>query len=276
MVSTSEFSFQNESQESGVQNDLIRKLKHAFFALHFCFFIFGCSSYAQKEREWHCFHGLDRTNKSAETGLLKTWPERGPLLKWTASELGEGYSSVSIANRYIYTAGTKSGETFVYCLDLKGNMIWEKPNGKAWSTERSHARSYTGARSTPTYDKGKIYHLGETGRLAVFHAKTGEELWFSELAERFNVPELEYGYAESVMIEGDHLYVRPAGETGFQVCLDKNNGELIWANTEIPGVEGYSSPVLMKFGGYKQLINASSDCYYSVDTQTGELLWKMD
>ena len=251
-------------------------LKFSFFTFCFGILVFGCNSSAQQAGEWHCFHGLDRTNKSAETSLLKEWPQNGPELKCTATGLGEGYSSVSIADRYIYTSGTKSGETFVYCLDSEGNTVWEKPNGKAWSTTRSHARTYTGARSTPTYDEGTIYHLGETGRLAAFHAKTGEELWCSELAERFNTPELEYGFSESVMINGTHLYVRPAGKTGFQVCLNKNNGELIWANTEIPGVEGYSSPVLMEFGGYKLLINASSDCYYGVDTQTGKLLWKID
>jgi len=276
MFATSKFFFRFECQWARLHEGLVRKIKPPFFALSFCVLFFGCSSDAQKEGEWHCFHGLDRTNKSSEAGLLKTWPQNGPALKWSASGLGEGYSSVSIADGYIYTSGTKSGETFVYCLDSEGNIIWEKPNGKAWSTSRSHARTYTGARSTPTFDKGTIYHLGETGRLAAYQAKTGEELWFSDLAERFNVSELEYGYSESVMIDGDHLYVRPAGESGFQVCLNKNDGELIWANTEIPGVEGYSSPVLMEFGEYKQLINASSDCYYGVDTQTGKLLWKVD
>lgn len=44
---------------------------------------------------------------------------------------------------------------------------------QAWSTTMSHARSYTGSRSTPTYDNGVIYHLGEMGRLIAFNAKTG-------------------------------------------------------------------------------------------------------
>jgi outer membrane protein assembly factor BamB len=273
MIATSNFSFRYEFQRAFNHKDFSRKLKYRFFTISFFILFLGCSSNAQKAGEWHSFHGFDRTNKSAETGLLKTWPENGPTLKWTASGLGEGYSSVSIAEGNIYSSGTKSGETFVYCFDLEGKLVWEKPNGKPWSTQMSHARAYTGARSTPTYDNGIIYHLGETGRLAAFNAKTGKELWFSDLIERFNVSELEYGYSESVMIDGDYLYVRPAGKTGFQVCLNKNNGELVWANNEIPGVEGYSSPVLMEFGGYSQLINASSDGYYGVDTQTGKLLW---
>lgn len=267
------FTFRSEYQKVFNPDNLFSILKYHFFTIGFCILFFASSSDAQEAGEWHSFHGMDRTNKSAETGLLKTWPENGPALKWTASGLGEGYSSVSIADGNIYTSGTKSGETFVYCLDLNGSLVWERPNGKAWSTQMSHASSYTGSRSTPTYDNGIVYHLGETGRLAAFHAKTGEELWFSDLMNRFNVSETEYGYSESVMIDGDHLYVRPAGKTGFQVCLNKSNSELIWANNEIPGVEGYSSPVLMEFGSHKQLINASSDGYYSVDTKTGELLW---
>lgn len=241
------------------------------------FLIFpGCNANGQKLCQWHSFHGPDRTNKSKATGLIKEWPENGPALKWTASGLGEGYSSVAIADGHIYTAGKKSDQTLVFCFDLEGNPVWEKPNGKAWSTNMSHARSYTGARSTPTFDNGVIYHLGETGRLAAFDAKTGDEIWASDLAERFDAPETEYGYSESVMIDGDKLYVRPAGKDGYQVCLNKHNGELVWANTEIPGVEGYSSPVVMEFGDYRQLINASSDYYYGVDTETGQLLWKVD
>lgn len=86
----------------------------------------------------------------------------------------------------------------------------------------------------------------------------------------------EYGFTESVLIEGDKLFVKPAGKKGFQVCLNKANGETIWTNTEIPGSYAYNSPVLHNFGGYRQLVSASSTCYYGVDTETGKLLWKVD
>jgi outer membrane protein assembly factor BamB len=63
---------------------------------------------------------------------------------------------------------------------------------------------------------------------------------------------------------------------GHQVCLDKKSGKLIWANTQIPGVEGYTSPVIGKIGGYEQVTGASAICYYGVDTKTGRLLWTVD
>ena len=37
--------------------------------------LFWGTAAAQENNEWPCFHGLNRDNKSAETGLLKDWPE---------------------------------------------------------------------------------------------------------------------------------------------------------------------------------------------------------
>ncbi|MBI5010300.1 MAG: PQQ-like beta-propeller repeat protein [Bacteroidia bacterium] len=250
--------------------------KFANILFFFVFLILNNILSAQKGGEWPNFHGSDRTNKSAETGLMKEWPADGPVLMFTIEGLGEGYSSVSIANGVIYTAGLLNQQTHVFAFDIKGKLLWKSPNGKAWSTTMAHAVTYTGSRSTPTYNSNRVYHLGESGRLAAFDAKTGKEIWYKDLAEQFEAPSTKYGFAESVLIDGNNLYVRPAGKKGFQVCLNKENGNIIWVNTEIPGVEGYTSPMIMEFGGYRQLIASSSLCYYSVDTKTGKLLWTAD
>jgi len=141
---------------------------------------------AQENNDWPNFHGIQRDNKSTETGLLNQWPETGPELLWTVTGLGEGYSAVSIAGEYIFTAGMIEKQTYVFAYDLNGKQIWKMPNGKAWETTMSHARAYTGSRSTPTYDNGLVYHLGETGRLAAFDYKTGKEIWSRNLPELFD------------------------------------------------------------------------------------------
>ena len=231
---------------------------------------------AQEKGEWHCFHGLSRNNKSAETGLLKKWPEKGPELLWTVSGLGKGYSSVSIAEGYLYTAGMIEKQTVVFAFDLNGKLVWKRINGRSWETTMSHARSYTGSRSTPTYSDSRVYHLSDLGRLAAFHYRTGKEIWVLELRELFDAEIPEYGYTESVHIDGDRLYCNPAGKKGFIVCLNKKTGKLIWANTEIPGTLGFSSPIIAEFGGYRQIINLTSNCVYGADTKTGKLLWSVD
>ena len=246
-----------------------------FVSIFFCV-ISGYSAMAQNRTEWPCFHGSDRTNKSVETGLLKEWPEKGPDLLWTVSGLGDGYSSVSFGDNLLYTAGKFDNHTYVFSFDLKGNPVWKKPNGKAWSTTLLWAISYTGSRGTPTYDNGVLYHLSETGNLTAFDSKTGGVIWSRELPKDFNAEIPEYGYSESVLIDGDNLYTRPAGKTGYQVCLNKRTGETIWTNSEIPGTAGYNSMVIKEFAGFRQIIGASSKCFYSVDSGTGKLLWIVD
>lgn len=253
------------------------QLGRLIFNFSFCFFFCVSTFYlSAQEHSWPCFHGSDRTNKSAETGLLKAWPTGGPALNWSVSDLGEGYASVSVSDGFIFTAGSDSALAYVYCFDLSGNLVWKKPNGKAWSTTASHARTYTGARSTPTFDNGKLYHLGESGRLAAFDALTGKEIWRKDLPSEFQAAPTEYGYSESVLIDGENLYVSPFGKKGFMVCLEKSTGVVAWANTEVSGIEGYSSPVIMEYGGIRQVIGSSGLFYYGVDAKTGKLLWKID
>ncbi len=226
--------------------------------------------------EWPCFHGPDRKNKSNETGLMKTWPEGGPGLLWSVSGLGEGYASVSIADGLIFTSGTYDDQTYVFAYDLDGKLIWKKPNGSAWKVEVYWARGYDGPRSTPSYDEGTVYHLSELNRLTAYRAETGDIIWSRDLMGDFKTGMPDYGFTESVLIDGSVLYVKPAGRRGYQACLNKRTGETLWINNDIPGLYAYNSAVLHDFGGYRQLINASSSCYYGVDTKTGKLLWKID
>ena len=231
---------------------------------------------SQKAGEWPCFHGTDRTNLSLETGLLKAWDETGPALLFTISGLGEGYSSTAITGGLIYTAGSIGNQSFLYAFDLNGKLVWKKPNGPAWSVTVSWASSYNGPRSTPTIDNGVVYHLSEAGRLAAFRAKTGDLIWSRDLPKDFSAKMPMYGYAESVLIDGDNLYVRTGGDKAYQACLNKRTGATIWTSGEIPGGYGYNSMVIQDFGGFRQIIGATNTCYYSLDTRTGKLLWKTD
>lgn len=211
-----------------------------------------------------------------ETGLLSQWPEEGPELLWTVSGLGKGYSTVSLTDKQLFTAGSEGQQTFVFAYDLDGKLLWKKPNGQSWATQASHARAYNGARSTPAYSEGVIYHLGDMGRLAAFEAGSGNELWSLELREQFDAIIPEYGYAESVYIEGDKLYCCPAGKSAYLLCLDKRSGEVIWANKEIEGTVGFSSLVMFDHGGIRQLAGMSSNRIFAVDSESGKLLWQMD
>ena len=224
---------------------------------------------------WPCFHGPGRNNHSPDQGLLQTWPESGPLLLWTASDIGHGYSSVAIAQDRIFTAGMLDRQTHVTALDMTGKILWQKVNGQSWeATERqSWAVSYSGSRGTPTIDGGTVYHLSELGRLTAFDLHTGAERWHVDVVQTFRAERPKYGLSESVLIHEDSVFCCPGGAEGYVVALDKRTGRTLWANSRIQDPVGYCSPVLAEIDSIEQVITMSAERVFAFAPDSGRLLW---
>ena len=227
--------------------------------------------------DWGAFHGPDRDNISREKGLLQTWPTLGPRLVWTAENCGVGYSTVTIAGDSIYTAGKFGKDTFVLALDMNGKLRWKVRNGQAWEADPRHrwAIGKAGSRATPTIDDGIAYHLNETGRLAAFSVRDGKELWSMDFSETFQSKRPMWGYAESVLIDGEKLLCYPGGPKGYMVALDKKTGKVIWANTKIGDQSSYCSGVLVDVEGVRQVITMTAAAAIGVRVSDGALLWRV-
>jgi outer membrane protein assembly factor BamB len=216
---------------------------------------------------WPQFRGPDRDNRSTETGLLEQWPDGGPRLLWKSKVCGRGYATVSVAEGRLYTSGDFGSEEMVVALDLQGQPLWKSSNGAAW-------RGATpGARCTPTYREGIVYHLNPTGRLAAFRAATGKELWAVDLEERYEASWGPWALAESVVVEEDNVLCVPGGTKGRIVAVNRLTGGPVWANTSITERAAYCSPVVVEHDGVRQLVTFLRESVASVDVRTGRLLW---
>jgi outer membrane protein assembly factor BamB len=118
-----------------------------------------------------------------------------------------------------------------------------------------------------------VYHLSELGRLTAFDVRNGGEKWHIEIMKTFDAQRPEYGYSESVLIQGNTLFCCPAGKKGYIVALDKNTGKTLWANTAIGDAVGNCSPVLARIDNVLQLITLSASRILSFDPRSGQLLW---
>ena len=123
---------------------------------------------ADKAVSWPRFHGPKGDNMSADTGLLKKWPQEGPKLVWTAKGIGHGFAGVTVANGLIYTDGNIDDKTVITALDLEGNILWQVENGGAWTGSRA------GTRGTPTIDGDRLYHESPLGEVVCLSAKTDD------------------------------------------------------------------------------------------------------
>ncbi|MHC4204861.1 MAG: outer membrane protein assembly factor BamB family protein [Planctomycetota bacterium] len=217
---------------------------------------------------WPQFHGPDRNNKSPDKGLLKLWPEGGPSRIWEAAGIGEGYSTVSIVDKRIYTTGAINGDCVITALDMDGKKVWTRKNGKAWK------KSYPGTRSTPTIADGLLYHLSGIGNLICLKAESGEVVWAVSILEKFGGRNIIWGLAESPLVIGDKVICTPGGKNVSMVALDRKTGEIVWKCTGAGDKPGYASPILVEYQGLKQIVTPMSEAIVGVRASDGKLLWR--
>ncbi|MEE8450422.1 MAG: PQQ-binding-like beta-propeller repeat protein [Thermoguttaceae bacterium] len=202
--------------------------------------------------------------------MLRSWPEGGPARLWTAADIGHGYSSPIVADETIYITGDEEDDLIISAFSLDGKLRWQAKNGESWQ------RSFPGARSSCTYDHGKLYHMNAHGRLACLDAKTGDELWAVNVLERFEGKNVIWGISESPLIFGDSVFATPCGAKGLVVALNKQTGDTTWATPAIADeTPCYASPILISTGGRTLLVNSATKNVFAVDAKTGELCWKV-
>lgn len=217
---------------------------------------------------WPRFLGPRGDNISQDTGLLKQWPKQGPTLLWTAKGLGEGYSSVTLADGRIFTAGNREDQTVVTALDMEGKILWQAPNGPAWTG------SHPGTRGTPTVDRNRVYHESPLGQVVCLEAATGKVVWTRNILQDFEAKNIEWALAESLLIDGDRVICCPGGKAASVAALDKNTGKTVWITPSTGDQAGYASPILAQWQGLRMVLAMNQRALIGVNADTGELLFR--
>jgi outer membrane protein assembly factor BamB len=223
---------------------------------------------AAEPPSWPRFHGPQGDNISPDTGLLKQWPKEGPKLLWTARDIGEGFSSVALAGGRIYTNGNKDDKTIVTALDLDGKILWQRPNGEAWTG------GHPGARSTPTIEEDRLYDESPLGDVACLAAKDGKPVWHVNILEKFAAENIKWALAESLWIDGQHVICCPGGPQTAVVALDKNSGAVAWKSPSAGDAAAYASPVVIEHGGLRIVLTMTAKALIGVDADSGALLFR--
>lgn len=218
---------------------------------------------------WPAFQGPRGDNISDATGLLREWPADGPPQLWTAQGIGHGYSSVSLARGLIFTAGNINEQSVVTALDLDGRIVWQTPAGGAWTD------AHAGTRSTPTVDVERIYFQSPMGDLYCLDAATGQEIWSTNVLDRFGAENIEWGLAESNLVDGDRVLSTPGGPRTAVVALDKMTGETVWQSPSASGdPAGYSTPTLVEYLGKRLIFAFMGKSLICLDADDGNLHWR--
>jgi len=229
-------------------------------------FFFLCSllAYSQTIAQWR---GIERNGIYTETNLLKSWPASGPVLLWENDAIGNGYGSPTITDNRIYICGEIDTVGYLFAFDHKGRMLWKSGYGNEW------VLNYQGARCAPTVVADLIYVSSGLGNAACFDAKNGEKKWSVDMLKDLHGRFTLFGHAESLLVDGDKVFLVPGGIDTNVVAMDRFTGKVIWVCKGEGEIPGYNSPYLIRLPGRNVLVTFSAYSLLGIDAKTGELLW---
>jgi len=233
--------------------------------------------------DWPQWMGPHRDDVWHETGILESFPEKGPTVLWRKPIHG-GFAGPAVVNGQVFVtdylkssgdnkpAPTKrnelQGRERVFCLDAKtGNELWKH------DYECNYTISYpAGPRCTPTVADGKVYTLGAMGDLFCLEAQTGAVIWSKNLPQAYRATVPLWGYASHPLIYKNLLICTAGGKNSAVVALNKTNGQEVWTALNTPEI-GYSPPTLIEAGGVTQLLIFHGKSLNSLNPETGDVYW---
>jgi len=236
--------------------------------------LLSCQQTPKTPKNWQ-WRGENRNGIYNETGLLKEWPAEGPQLLWKFEGLGEGHTSVAIANRKIYVTGMHGDRLILYAFDMTGKLLTEKEVGKEWN------KNWNGTRSSVCINDGKLYIFSALGTLFCLDEKTLNEVWKKDVLTEFDGRNLMFGMTESPLIVGEKIFLTPGGEKNGMVALNKNTGALIWSSPGLGMLSSYCSPLYIGDQSIPMIVTWFSvekdkvrdNRIVSFNANTGEMLW---
>lgn len=236
-----------------------RKLISGLVLILLCF-----GANAQIESQWR---GINRDGIYTETGLIKQWPAEGPKILWHFDELGKGFTSAVISNGKIISSGMLDSTGFVFCLDMKGNLLWKTAYGIEWIV------SWPGCRSTPTVFENKIYVSSSFGLAVCLDETDGKILWKADMGVLFNAKPPKWGIVESPLIVDDKVIFTTGGKEQNIVALNRMDGKPIWISPGVGDLTAYCSPLLINHNGKRIICTLTANTVLGIETETGKVLW---
>jgi len=255
---------------------------------------------SSRAADWPQWQGPNRDGKSADTGLLKQWPQDGPPLAWRIDKLGGGYGGPAVAAGRVFLMSNRGQEEVVWALSEKdGSEIWVTALGPAFQQRAPQGKEGPGC--TPTVDGERLYAEGLGGNVACLQVADGKIVWQRSLTEDFGGRVPMWSYRESPLVDGDKVIVTPGGAEAIMVALNKLTGETIWkaklpdspaGSSGTPGDSGgggggprgfgggggaaYVSAIAIDFEGQRQYVQLTARTLIGAAASDGKFLWRYD
>ena len=232
--------------------------------------------YAQ---DWPQYLGPTRNGVSTQKNILRTWPQNGPEVLWTAS-VGIGFGGPVIKDNKVYLLDRddKVGDN-MRCFDLSnGKELWN------FSYDSPGTVMFPGSRSIPAIDGNRIYSCGPNGDLYCIDINTHKPVWKKNVWTDYGGSKLPtWAISQCPLVYGDLLIIASQAPQAGVVAYEKLTGKVKWVTPSI-GPTGYVSPTIVKIDGQSHIVmitaasgrgeSASGGKVVGIDPLTGKILWE--
>jgi outer membrane protein assembly factor BamB len=247
------------------------------------FLLFACLS-GSRAQDWPQFLGPERNSTSPQKGILRSWPETGPDVLWTAN-VGPGYGGPIIKDGKVYILDRDDAlGDIMRCFDFSnGKELWR------YSYDAPGTFQYPGSRSVPAVDGNRVYSCGPYGDLYCIDINTHKPVWKKNIMRDFGGTKIPvWAITQCPLIYGNLLIISYSKDPyAGLVAYNKITGDIVW-KTEAIGNETYASPSVAKIAGEDHIvmvfsstntfmhsdINTSPGRIIGLKPQTGKILWE--
>ncbi len=176
------------------------------------------------------------------------------------TQLGTGYSGVTVKDGKLLASGNKENVDYVYCLDATtGKQIW------AFSQASDEGHPYKGTLASPVTDGKSVWFISRRGDIVCLDFATGKKIWGKALCDD-STPVPRWNVSTSTLLYKD-LAVVGVGKSG--IALNKNTGDIVWSSE---GVSTHATPTLMTYKGKDYLLILGADGISVVEPLTGKVV----
>jgi outer membrane protein assembly factor BamB len=260
------------------------------------------ASAADGPGDWPCWRGPDNDGMARGDAPLH-WSDTEHI-KWKAEIPGRGHSSPVIwGDKVFLTTAVPTGvvppaanepapsgrggrgfgsrspqpeqKLLLMALDRKtGKLLWQQVAKVATPHEGYHPTYGSFASNTPVTDgKSVVAFFGSRG--VYCYDLDGKKIWekdFGIQLKMFNT----FGEGAWPFIEGSKLLLLFDNEVdSFLVALDLASGKELWRTPRSDGNTNWSGPVVISYGGKKQVIVSATKKVHSYDLETGKPIWEV-
>ncbi len=190
---------------------------------------------------------------------------------WKQTLGGPGLAGIAATQEVVIVADRDAiDQNDVFrCLDAQsGEPVWTLQYRAMGDLDYGNS-----PRATPLIHRDKVYLLGAFGHLNCVALADGKVLWKTHLPLMFDARVPIWGMCASPLIVDDKLIINPGGKATSLVALDPATGKEVWRTAGNPAA--YSSFIVAKFGGVRQIVGYDSISLGGWDPATGKRLWTL-